>query len=62
MYCAINARQLQYRLTVTTGAGPGMDCVQVTFSPHLSALQEVFSLTDVQLSDIFMEISVLTDV
>ena len=40
MYCAINARQLQYSLTVTR---PGVDCVQVTFTPHLSALQEVFS-------------------
>lgn len=39
MYCAINAK-LQYSLTVTQ---PGVHCVQVTFSPHLSALQEVFS-------------------
>lgn len=36
MYCAINARKLQYSLT-----RPGVDCVQVTFTPHLSALQEV---------------------
>lgn len=42
MYCAINARQLQYSLTVTTGAGQGVDCVQVTFTTRLSALQEVF--------------------
>lgn len=43
MCCASNARQLQYSLTVTTGARPGVDYVQVTFTPHLSALQEVFS-------------------
>lgn len=34
---------LWYNVTVTTGAWPGVDRVQVTFTPHLSALQEVFS-------------------
>lgn len=40
MYCAINARRLPHSLTVTR---PGVDCVQVTLTLHLSAFQEVFS-------------------
>lgn len=43
MCCASNARQLQDKLTVTMGSRPGVDCVQVTFTPYLSALREVFS-------------------
>lgn len=39
MYRASYARQLQY----SYNRRPGVDCVQVKLTPHLSALQEVFS-------------------
>lgn len=58
LYCAIKKR-LQCGVTVSR---PGVDCVQETFSPSSFCSPGSFSLTDIQLSGIFMEISVLTDV
>lgn len=58
LYCAIKKR-LQCGVTVWR---PGVDCVQETFYPSSFCSSGSFSLTDIQLSGIFMEISVLTDV
>ena len=38
--CIVPWMQLQWSFT---GTRPGVDCVQVTFTPHLSASREVFS-------------------